>query len=125
MFKSIENYKNISDFKIRKKFCWCHVVVSPYALLYQRQIKQNEMSDRIYRTLFLTGVNKCKSNPCVSETQQCFNLPNSRFSCLCPDGAVLEDKKCQFRRSQCEGYCQNGGTCVVHQGTKLNSKECM
>ncbi|KAL8579462.1 hypothetical protein ACOMHN_026827 [Nucella lapillus] len=51
-------------------------------------------------------------NSCVS-TQLCFNLPDGKTSCLCPDGSRLEDKKCQF--VQCQ--CLNGGTCMNTKGS--------
>ncbi|XP_076445601.1 prolow-density lipoprotein receptor-related protein 1-like [Babylonia areolata] len=57
-------------------------------------------------------------NPCnesensCAATQLCFNLPEGKTSCLCPDGSRLEDKKCQF--VQCQ--CLNGGTCVNSKG---------
>ncbi|XP_070183011.1 low-density lipoprotein receptor-related protein 1-like [Littorina saxatilis] len=58
--------------------------------------------------------NSCNkdSNPCMSNTQLCFNLPGDNKTCVCPDNSRLDGKKCQFFRC----HCLNGGTCNDTKG---------
>ncbi|CAG5124929.1 unnamed protein product, partial [Candidula unifasciata] len=68
----------------------------------------------------------CSANACNPE-ENCFNKPQDEqgFVCLCPDGAEKKGKKCEFEKLSCDGYCTNGGTCIVSKLTEKRKCSCI